>query len=74
MESIIGLIPFSFPVGVTYSDSGLTATLHKIVNGQWKEYAEVDGRASYQINAVAQQYRGEGFNLGNFYQVYDWVA
>ncbi len=30
-------------LGVTYSDSGITATLHEVVNGQWREYTEVDG-------------------------------
>jgi len=65
--------PLSY-VGVTFSDSGLTATLHKSVNGQWREYAEVDGSASYQTGGVPQQYRGEGFNLGRWYRVYDWVT
>ena len=61
-------------VGVTYSDTGLTATLHEKVNGKWREYAEIDGSASYQTGGVAQQYRGEGFNLAGWYPVYDWVA
>lgn len=61
-------------VGVTFSDSGLTATLHETRNGKWQEYAEIDGAASYRINEVAQKYRGKGFHLGNFYPTYDWVA
>lgn len=61
-------------VGVTFSDSGLTATLHEKTNGKWYEYAEIDGAASYRINEVAQKYRGKGFHLGNFYHTYDWVA
>lgn len=65
--------PLSY-VGVTFSDSGLTATLHESVNGQWREYAEVDGSASYQTGGVPQQYRGEGFNLGRWYRVYGWVT
>ncbi len=65
--------PLSY-VGVTYSDTGLTATLHEKVNGKWREYAEIDGSASYQTGGVAQQYRGEGFNLAGWYPVYDWVA
>lgn len=61
-------------VGVTFSDSGLTATLWEKVNGEWKEYAEIDGSASYQTGGVAQHYRGKGFNLAGWYPEYDWIA
>jgi len=61
-------------VGVTFSDSGLTATLHEKVNGEWYEFDEIDGSASYRIDPVADQYKGKGFHLGNFYPTYDWVA
>jgi hypothetical protein len=61
-------------LGVTYSDSGITATLHEVLNGQWKEYTEVDGTASYQITPVPVQYRGQGYNFGRWYPAYDWVA
>jgi len=61
-------------LGVTYSTSGITATLHEVANAQWKEYTEVDGAASYQITAVPEQYRGQGYNFGSWYSVYDWVA
>ena len=61
-------------VGVTFSESGLTATLHQKWNGEWYEYTEIDGCASYRIDGVAAQYRGKGFHLGNFYPTYDWVA
>ncbi len=64
--------PLSY-VGVTYSDSGLTTTLHEKVNDKWKPYAEIDGSASYQTGGVAQQYRRKGFNLARWYKVYDWV-
>jgi hypothetical protein len=60
-------------VGVTFSDSGLTATLHEKNNGKWYDYADIDGSASYRINAVAEQYQGKGFNLSNFYHTYDWI-
>ncbi len=60
-------------VGVTFSDSGLTATLWEKVNGKWVEYNEIDGSSSYRVE-VAQQYRSKGYNLGNFYNVYDWVT
>jgi hypothetical protein len=68
-----GLNPFHF-VGVSYSESGLTVTLWAKINGEWREYSEIDGRASYQINGVGPQYRGKGFNLGQWYPEYDWVG
>jgi len=68
-----GLNPLSY-VGVTFSESGLTATLWEKVNGDWKQYSEVDGSASYQTGGVAQQYRGKGFNFAQWYPEYDWVA
>lgn len=40
----------------------------------WKEYSEIDGGASYRTGGVAQQYRGKGFNLANWYPEYDWVT
>jgi len=60
-------------VGVSYSADGQTATLHEYLNGGWVPYTEIDGSASYAVN-VPQQYRGNGYNLGNWYKVYDWVA
>ncbi|MFH1741795.1 MAG: TIR domain-containing protein [bacterium] len=68
-----GLNPLEH-VGVTFSASGLTATLYEKVGGRWKEYAEIEGKASYQTGGVAQQFRGKGFNLGRWYSTYDWVA
>jgi hypothetical protein len=65
--------PLSY-LGVTYSDSGLTATLWERSDGVWREYTEIDGRASYQTGQVDQQYRGKGFNLAQWYPTYDWVA
>jgi hypothetical protein len=60
-------------VGVSFSGSGLTATLYEKVDGKWCEYFEIDGCASYRVNPVPDRYRGEGFHLGNFYPTYDWV-
>jgi hypothetical protein len=60
-------------VGVTFSDSGLTATLWESVGGKWIEYDKIDGSASYRVE-VAQKYRGNGYNLSNFYSAYDWVS
>lgn len=60
-------------VGVSFSDSGLTATLWERVNGEWVQYDKIDGSSSYRTE-VAKEYRGKGYNLGNFFATYDWVA
>src|SRR5207244_284042 len=60
-------------VGVTYSKDGQTATLWELINGVWALYDKIDGSAEYSVS-VAEQYRGKGFNLGQWYPVYDWVA
>ena len=61
-------------VGVTFSDTGDSATLWEGVSGDWKKYSEIDGSASYRTGGVAQQYCGKGFNLALWYPEYDWVA
>jgi hypothetical protein len=61
-------------VGVSFSESGDTGTLWEKVNAEWKEYSEIDGSASYRTGGLETQYRGKGFNLGNWYRTYDWVA
>jgi hypothetical protein len=73
-----GLIKWSGPnpleyVGVTFSASGETATLWEKIGDKWVEYDKVDDGASYRFQ-VGQQYRGNGYNLGNWYPVYDWNA
>jgi hypothetical protein len=68
-----GVNPLEY-LGITFSESGLTATLHEVEAGQWQEYTEIDGSASYLVDAVPQQYRGRGYHFGNWYPVYDWVA
>lgn len=60
-------------VGVTFSDSGLTATLWEIANGNWIKYDWIDGSSSYRVD-VSQKYWGKGYDLSSFYSVYDWVA
>tara|TARA_E500000331_G_C17030583_1_gene614977 strand:+ start:146 stop:724 length:579 start_codon:yes stop_codon:yes gene_type:complete len=60
-------------VGVTFSDSGLTATLWEKINGKWVKYDKIDGTASYRVE-IAQKYRGNGYNLSKFFNVYDWVS
>jgi hypothetical protein len=61
-------------VGVTFSGTGLTATLWEKVNGEWKQYLEIDSSASYQTGGVAAEYHGKGFNLAQWYREYDWVT
>jgi len=61
-------------VGVSFSESGDTGTLWEKVNGEWKEYSEIDGSAAYRTGGLGQQYRGKGFNLSNWYPKYDWLA
>ena len=61
-------------LGVTFSDTGLTATLWETVGTEWKEYKEIDGGPSYQTGGVQQQHWSNGYNLAQFYQERDWVA
>jgi hypothetical protein len=68
----LGTNPLSC-VGVSYSTDGQQATLWESINGKWIEYSEIDGSSKYAVN-VGQQWRGNGYNLGNFYPIYDWVA
>lgn len=60
-------------VGVSFSDSGLTATLWEKTNGKWVKYEKIDGSASYRVKC-AKKYRGNGYNLTAFYNTYDWVV
>jgi hypothetical protein len=68
-----GLNPLQY-LGVRYSESGLTGTLLQYLGGDWSEYSDIDGTASYQTGGVAVQYRNRGFKLAEFYPEYDWVA
>ena len=69
----LGPNPLSY-LGITFSDSGLTATVHEIVNDYWQEYREIDGRAAWRIAPAAIRFRGQGFNLEALFPTYDWVA
>jgi hypothetical protein len=60
-------------VGVTFSANGDIATLWEKNGNDWVKYDKIDGTADYRF-PVEQQFRGKGFNLGNWYQVYDWIA
>jgi hypothetical protein len=61
-------------VGVSFSESGDTGTLWERVKGEWKEYSEIDGSASYRTGGVEPQYRSKGFNFSQWYAKYDWVS
>ncbi len=61
-------------LGVTFSDSGLTATLHDKIEDKWIEYTDIDGSSSYRTDGFAQKYCGKGSNLGRLLPTYDWVA
>jgi hypothetical protein len=73
LTKLPGPNPFSF-VGVTYSSSGETVTLHEYTNGAWKEFSEVDDGPSYRVAPVPQQYRGNGYSLSQWFPAYDWAA
>jgi len=60
-------------VGVTFSADGRTATLWEKTNNQWIRYDKIDGTADYPFQ-VEPQFRGNGYNLSNWYHLYDWVG
>lgn len=70
---IKGANPFNY-LGVTYSASGLTATLKVQRGGKWYDYTDVDGKASYQTGGVPTTMNGQGYNLSHFCTVHDWVS
>jgi hypothetical protein len=61
-------------LGITFSESGLTATLWETVDDKWRQCTEIDGNASHQTKGIALQYRGRGYNLAQWYPEYDWVV
>lgn len=65
--------PFK-PLGITYSQSGITRTLWEIQSQKWQKYKEIGGSACWEGTAVAEKYRNKGFNFGQWYPVYDWVS
>lgn len=67
-----GPSPFA-SVGVTFSADGRTGTLWEQKGSDWVKYERIDGTADYTTQ-VDPQYRAKGFNLGNWYLVYDWNA
>lgn len=69
---IKGANPLEY-VGVSFSDSGLTATLLEYIDGKWVNYTQIDGSASYRTT-VAKKYCGKAYRLSEFYNTYDWVG
>lgn len=70
---VLGPNPLEY-VGVTYSQDGRTMTLWE-KNGQiWERYTKIEGKSDFTISQVAAEYRGKGYNLSNFYRIYDWGA
>jgi GNAT superfamily N-acetyltransferase len=68
----LGPNPFEY-VGVTYSADGKTGTLWEKKEGAWVKYERIDGSANFSVQ-VGPEYRGKGYNLSQFYRIYDWVA
>lgn len=68
----LGPNPFEY-LGVTYSDDGRTGTLWEKSGATWTKYEQIDGCADFSVQ-VGPAYCGKGFNLSNFYRIYDWVA
>jgi len=71
-SKVLGPNPLT-SVGITFSAEGDTATLWEVNRGEWVKYDKIDGAADYSFN-VDQPYRGNGYNLGGWYPIYDWVA
>ncbi|EMZ5186318.1 TIR domain-containing protein [Yersinia enterocolitica] len=68
---ILGPNPLAY-VGVTYSADGKRGTLWEKVGGEWVQYEKIDGSANFSTS-VDSAYRGNGYNLSNFFSVYDWI-
>jgi len=68
----LGPNPFGY-LGIQYSADGQSLTMYEAVNGQWAEYAEVDGSSTYTLkNTAANERRGKFLKLKDDYPVYLW--
>ena len=67
----LGPNPFNY-VGVSYLDSGKTATLWEKKNGKWIKFDLIDGSASFCVS-VSRKYWENGYNFSRLYSTYDWV-
>jgi hypothetical protein len=70
---VLGSNPLEY-VGVTYSEDGRTMTLWEKNGTIWERYTKIEDKSDFTIPQVAAAYRGKGYNLGNFYPIYDWIA
>ena len=70
---ILGSNPLEY-VGVTYSEDGRSMTLWEKNGNIWERYTKIENKSDFAIPQVAAAYRGNGYNLGNFYPIYDWIA
>lgn len=68
----LGPDPFEY-LGISFTESGMTATLYEVRNAAWKEYTEVGNGASYRTNGVAQKYWGKFFTFSQLFPTYNWV-
>lgn len=59
-------------VGVSFSKDGEIATFWEKVGESWREYEEIDGRATHKVQ-VPSKLHGKGYDLGKFYETYDWI-
>ena len=59
--------------GVTFSDDGKTATLWEKNNSNWTRFDKIGGSANHSYS-VQEKFRGNGYNLANWYRVYDWIT
>lgn len=68
----LGANPLEF-VGVSFSQDGQTATLWEWNGKEWARYDRIGGSANY-ARTVAEQFRGKGFRLAQWYRLYDWAG
>ncbi|MFN8636925.1 MAG: TIR domain-containing protein [Chloroflexota bacterium] len=61
-------------LGISYSENGRTATLWELVEGEWKQYSEIDGSATYETGGISAPYWGKSFTFSQMYREYDWLA
>ena len=61
-------------LGVSYSANGQSATMWEQVDGEWKQYTEIEGAASYETGGISAPYWGKSFTLSDWYREYDWLA
>jgi hypothetical protein len=61
-------------LGISYSGNGQSATMWEQVDGEWKQYTEIEGAATYETGGISAPYWGKSFTLSDWYREYDWLA